>query len=104
MDQSDPDKCFASCRKRNPQPAKIVSCEHLGDAIGVVKVECGTCRGRVLVKWPVHVCEFVAGGRCLPTFIPADLTEWEARKPESDIYRLCHGCSDFVQNATQSQH
>lgn len=74
----------ANCRRR---------CAHLGAAKTEVKVECDTCRGKVLVSQPAHAC--AALGRCLPTYSPADLAKWQARKPESDIYHLCRGCDRF---------
>lgn len=67
-------------------------CPHLGDQTGEIKVQCETCQGQVVVQYPSHVCKAVRSGRCLPSFIPPDPSEWAKRKPESDIYRLCYGC------------
>lgn len=33
--------------------------------------------------------------RCLPNYNPINTAAWTSRKPESDIYRLCHGCDLF---------
>lgn len=76
-----------------PEPAPP-PCPHLGPAIQrdgiVVKVKCG-CSGQERdQQHAAHECAIHR--RCLPTLIPADLKAWEERKPESDIYRLCHGC------------
>lgn len=69
-------------------------CNHLGIPIerdGVtIKVKCG-CTGKEHDQPHVaHECTLY--NRCLPTLRPADLAAWLARKPESDLYHLCHGC------------
>lgn len=69
-------------------------CPYLGmqverDGIAV-QVKCG-CGGDTKDQWyTAHACAI--HGRCLPTLVPADLRVWKERKPESDIYHLCHGC------------
>lgn len=71
-------------------------CVHLGDQVGEILVECESCQGRVRIKQPAHHCAaFGDRGRCLPAYIPLDLKVWTERKPESDIYHLCHGCNRF---------
>lgn len=85
---------FASDRSpvRNCQ---VGPCVHLGEQVSAVKVTCTNCRGEKQVMRPVHRCPL--HGRCLPTYEPIGelLTEWQQRKPESDIYTLCHLCDDF---------
>lgn len=78
----------------HPRRACEMPCANLGESVGVVLVQCRACKGRVTVKKPVFRC--TAFGRCLPNYVPADLTEWQARKPESDIYHLCRGCESFA--------
>lgn len=71
-------------------------CKHLGDIIikqGVkvtVKCHCGTSH----VNYPVHYCSIFK--RCIPALVPNSKTEWEERKPESDLYHLCHGCTKYA--------
>lgn len=79
--------CHAECR---------LSCSHIGPRAGEILVECESCEGRVRIKHPAHHCAaFGERGRCLPTYRPADLAAWAARKPESEIYHLCAGCPKF---------
>lgn len=78
------DRLVASC---------LAPCVHLTPTADVALIECESCQGRVRIKYPANDCAIY--GRCLPTFVPADLKAWEARKPESDLYHLCHGCDRF---------
>ena len=71
---------------------KLRVCRHMGEQVGAVKVEC--CDGRGSIQQPAHVCALY--GRCLPRYRPKDRTVWDARKPESDLYRLCEGCEGFA--------
>lgn len=78
-----------NCKAFAPPP-----CPHLGPAIerdGVtIRVKCG-CNGKEHDQPHVaHECALFK--RCLPTLIPVDPKVWQERKPESDIYHLCHGC------------
>lgn len=70
------------------------NCQHLGPTIereGItIKVKCG-CNEH---DQPHVAHECAKFKRCLPTLIPVDLKAWEERKPESDIYHLCHGCTE----------
>jgi len=75
---------------------KLIPCPHLSNPIerdGVtVTVKCG-CNNKSQERMlPAHRCD--EKKRCLPTarFTPDQLTKWEARKPESDIYQLCQTC------------
>lgn len=84
----DPSTCHAEC------PA---SCDHLGDRVGEILIECQSCSGRVRVKFAAHACaEFGDRGRCLPAYVPPDLAAWRERKPESELYHLCAGCTKFA--------
>jgi hypothetical protein len=64
-------------------------CIHKGEAKGTVKVECCSGTEKLL---QAHACAL--HGRCLPGFVnhAAGLKKWEARKPESDLYKLCCIC------------
>lgn len=70
-----------------------IQCIHLGPITGFVKVKCDSCKGTILIDYPSHFCKKL--GRCLPTYSPENLTKWQERKPESDIYHLCKGCTKF---------
>lgn len=73
-------------------------CPHLLPPIeragATILVKCG-CSGQEKEQFHVaHGCEI--HGRCLPTLRLTDeqRVQWEERKPESDLYHLCHGCAD----------
>ena len=77
-------------------PVPRGACLHLGPAVardGVnVKVKCGCSSKEKELLHAAHEC--AVHGRCLPTLVPTDLAAWQARKPESEIYHLCHGCGE----------
>jgi hypothetical protein len=59
----------------------------------IVTVKCGCSGGdEEEIKVAAHRC--AVHGRCLPTLVPADLQAWQDRRPESEIYHLCHGCEE----------
>lgn len=69
------------------------ACEHLGQALSTtVKTDCKTCDGKRTMQVRVYACNLHT--RCLPHYKPVELEKWLARKPESDIYKLCHHCPD----------
>jgi hypothetical protein len=71
-------------------------CKHRGERItrgGVtVFVKCGCGGDDAEREHASYACAI--HGRCLPGMVPADLEAWHARKPESDIYHLCDGCTE----------
>lgn len=91
------------CKKASPVPGRVVvracfGCRHLGDTISQIKVAC-QCPGRT--EAIVAVARCAVYDRCLPHWRPSgdDLAKWRERKPESDIYHLCHGCESFTASA-----
>jgi hypothetical protein len=59
-------------------------CRHLGDGTGdVALIECTSCKGRVRIKYPLHVC--AAFDECLPTL-----------SGTAEGYHACRGCAEFA--------
>jgi hypothetical protein len=87
-------RCKRKVRAENPatlHAACPMGCNHLGDRGPRVKV---VCDGKDAFATS-YAC--AARGRCLPKYQPKgnNLKAWRERKPESDIYALCHGCPMF---------
>jgi len=79
---------------RTGEVVSVRQCVHRGEQLELaVKVEC--CNGRRTRNASVFICD--ARHRCLPSYRPknAALESWKERKPESDLYALCAGCSMF---------
>jgi hypothetical protein len=94
---------FSKLRAEAKLNAAAQKCKHLGEATGTtVKVACVGCKscrnpGKVVfVNYPSFKCEVF--NRCLPDFHPGqiDLVKWDKRKPESELYHLCDGCTERV--------
>ncbi len=70
-------------------------CRYRGEPAGQpMPVDCKTCKGVVRKTYQPYVCSLHK--RCIPDLVisPENLGEWKERKPESDIYTLCQGCTD----------
>lgn len=80
--------------EHGPQMTPPPKCVYLGDPIerqGVTLMVKCCCNKGEREEWAAaYGCAIY--GRCLPTMIPADLKAWRERKPESELYHLCHGC------------
>jgi hypothetical protein len=71
----------------------VVPCPYLGEPIqrnGVgIQIKCA-CGGNIERFHTAYKCQLF--GRCLPSLRPVDPAAWNDRKPESDLYHLCHSC------------
>ena len=71
-----------------------VKCQYIRTATEPVKTDCKTCNVWYLFVQS-YICEIHK--RCLPNYNPTEenLSLWNTKKPESDIYTLCSQCPDF---------
>jgi hypothetical protein len=70
-----------------------MSCTNLKGPKGACSVFCanGQMKRSTFFECEIH-------DLCLPFYAPGEreLSQWNDRKPHSDVYALCHGCPDFT--------
>ena len=88
MAQTDPTKCFASCRKKKLSTEQInLTCTYLGTQLETIAIKCKTCQGNVRIKHTVHECKLF--GKCLPNYN-------DPYSIETKDYQLCLHCPKYA--------